>query len=200
MKETGPREAELLRDAGVAAGWGERGFTAFERTVLRPAVVVAHLTAGAGGGSAIPARAAAKVNVRLVPAQDPAAVVAAFRRHVADRLPPGVRATVRVRSATPPVLFNRSHPALRAAAAALREAFQAEPVFRRSGGTIPVARLLRDELGVPVVLMGFSRPDDHMHGPDERFHLSDLARGTVAAAGFLRRAASLPRVRRPGAA
>jgi acetylornithine deacetylase/succinyl-diaminopimelate desuccinylase-like protein len=195
LAAAGPREAELLRDAGVPAGWGEPGFTAFERTVLRPAVVVAHLAAGAGGGSAVPARAAAKVNVRLVPGQDPAAVADGFRRYVAARRPPGVRARVRVRSATPPVLFDRTHPALRAAAAALRSAFGADPVFLRSGGTIPVARLLRDELGAPVVLMGFSRPDDGMHGPDERFHLADFARGAAASAGFLRRAADLPRAR-----
>lgn len=198
LAAAGPLEAELLRDAGVAAGWGEPGFTAFERTALRPAVVVAHLSAGAGGGSAVPARAAAKVNVRLVPDQDPVATAAEFRRYIAARVPAGVRTAVRVRSATPPVLFDRAHPALRVAAAALRSAFGADPVFLRSGGTIPVARLLRDVLGAPVVLMGFSRPDDRMHGPDERFHLADLAHGAEAAAGFLRRAADLPRARPPG--
>jgi acetylornithine deacetylase/succinyl-diaminopimelate desuccinylase-like protein len=192
LAAAGPREAELLRDAGVPSGWGEPGFTASERTTLRPAVVVSHLGAGAGGGSVVPARATAKVNVRLVPDQDPAAVADAFRRYVAARTPVGVRAVVRVRSATPPVLFDRKHPALRMAAAALRVAFGADPVYLRSGGTIPVARLLRDELGAPVVLMGFSRPDDQMHGPDERFHLADLARGAAAAAGFLRLAAHLP--------
>ncbi len=192
LAAAGPQEAEFLRAAGVGRGWGEAGFTAFERTVLRPAVVVAGITAGSGG-SVVPARAVAHVNVRLVPDQDPAAVVAGFRRYVAARLPPGVRAAVRVRSAAPPVLLDRRHPAFRAAAAALAHGFGMAPAFLRSGGTIPVAGLLRAALGVPVVLTGFARPGDRMHGVDERVHLSHLARGAAAAAKFLELAAGLPR-------
>ena len=36
----------------------------------------------------------------------------------------------------------------------------------------------------PVVLMGFGRPDDRIHGPDERFHLKDFHRGMEASARF----------------
>jgi acetylornithine deacetylase/succinyl-diaminopimelate desuccinylase-like protein len=191
LAAAGPPDAEVLRAAGIRRGWGEPGFTAFERTVLRPALVVSGLTAG-GGGSVVPARAAATINIRLVPDQNPDRIVAGFRRYVAARLPPGVRAAIRVRSATPAVVFDRNHPAFRIGAAALRHGFGVEPAFLRSGGTIPVARLLRDTLGVPVVLMGFARPDDRMHAADEKFHLANLARGTAAARRFLELAVDLP--------
>jgi acetylornithine deacetylase/succinyl-diaminopimelate desuccinylase-like protein len=194
LAAAGPTDAEVLRAAGVGRGWGEGGFSAFERTVLRPALVVTGFTAG-GGGSVVPARAVANINIRLVPDQAPDRMVASFRRYVAALVPPGVRAAVRVRSATPGVVFDRNHPAFRIAAAALRHGFGVEPAFLRSGGTIPVARLLRDALGVPVVLMGFARPDDRMHAADEKFHLANLARGIAAARRFLELAVDLPTAR-----
>ena len=70
-------------------------------------------------------------------------------------------------------------------------------MFLRSGGTIPVVRLLREALGIPVVLMGLTRPDDRIHGVDEKFHLSNLERGIAASTRFLELAASLPTRRAP---
>ena len=64
-----------------------------------------------------------------------------------------------------------------------------------AGGTIPVVQQLREILGVPVALMGFARPDDRIHGPNEKFHLANLARGAVACERFFELAAFLPRTR-----
>ena len=44
---------------------------------------------------------------------------------------------------------------------------------------------LQGLFGAPVVLMGFARPDDGMHAPNERVNLPTLERGTVACARFL---------------
>jgi acetylornithine deacetylase/succinyl-diaminopimelate desuccinylase-like protein len=66
---------------------------------------------------------------------------------------------------------NRKHPAVQAAALAYKRGFGASPVFVRSGGSIPVVNTFQEILGIPAVLMGFGLPDDHIHGPNEKFSL-----------------------------
>jgi len=59
-----------------------------------------------------------------------------------------------------------------------------EPVLLRSGGSIPVAGALADRLRVPVVLLGFTLPDDGMHGPNEKLDLPVFWRGVRTCIGF----------------
>jgi acetylornithine deacetylase/succinyl-diaminopimelate desuccinylase-like protein len=72
---------------------------------------------------------------------------------------------------------DRKHPAIRAAALALKKGFGSSPVFLRSGGSIPVVNSFREELGIPTALMGFGLPDDRIHAPNEKFHLPNFYRG-----------------------
>ncbi|MCA2213904.1 M20/M25/M40 family metallo-hydrolase [Jidongwangia harbinensis] len=132
--------------------------------VARPAISVIRMAAG-DLAMAIPARATAVVNVRTVPGQNAAGVVAALRRHA------GGRARVRLLSAADPVRLPRRNPAMAAAAYACERGFGRAPELVRSGGTIPAVAHLRRAFGTPVVLLGFGLPDDHAHGPDERLDL-----------------------------
>ena len=72
-----------------------------------------------------------------------------------------------------------------AAALAYRKGFGAGPVFLRSGGTIPVVSTLQEFLRVPTVLMGFALPDDHIHAPNEKFHLPNFYNGIATCIWFL---------------
>jgi acetylornithine deacetylase/succinyl-diaminopimelate desuccinylase-like protein len=78
-------------------------------------------------------------------------------------------------------------------ARAYREGFGAAPTFLRSGGTIPVVSLLREKLGIPTVLMGFALPDDHMHAPNEKFHLRNFYNGIVTSVWFLHEMGAMSR-------
>ena len=166
-----PDDAALARQAGVAHGWGEHGWSLHERTTLRPALTINGLGGGyqgPGSKSVIPAVGRAKLGIRLVPDQDPTEVERLVRCHLARTLPPTVRAAVRAGSRVPPVLFDPAHPAMAAASAACQRGFGARPAFLRSGGTIPAASHLRRTLGTPVVLLGLALPDDRAHAPNER--------------------------------
>lgn len=93
-----PSDTELLRAGGTDDPGGEAGFSAYERTTLRPALTVTGLSGGytgPGAQSAVPARAQARLNLRLVPDQDPQEA----RRLVCARL----RALVPAGSASPSV-------------------------------------------------------------------------------------------------
>ena len=96
--------AFLATEVGSSQLTGEPGFSVMERTWARPTFEVHGIAGGftgAGAKTVIPAKATAKVSLRLVPKQDPEKVVAAFKAHVASVTPAGIRSEVRVLSAGP---------------------------------------------------------------------------------------------------
>jgi acetylornithine deacetylase/succinyl-diaminopimelate desuccinylase-like protein len=199
MERTGPTDEQILQDAKVERGWGESGFSLYERTTIRPALTLNGMAGGhhgRGSKSIIPAQAVAKLSFRLVPNQDPQKIAQLFRDHIARITPPAVRSSVRTFSAIKPALVNRNHPAVRAAAFAYKKGFGSLPVFLRSGGSIPVVTTFQEILGIPAVLMGFGLPDDHIHGPNEKFHLPNFYNAIATSIWYLAVAAKLRGVRR----
>jgi acetylornithine deacetylase/succinyl-diaminopimelate desuccinylase-like protein len=188
MARTGPRDADILEDAHVEKEWGERGYSLYERTTLRPALTLNGIVGGylgAGVKAVIPARALAKLSFRLVPEQDPQKIAKLFRGHIARITPPTVKSAVRVLSSAKPAVIKRDHPSMRAAAFAYRKGFGSPPVFLRSGGAIPVVNTFQEILGIPTVLMGFGLPDDRIHAPNEKFHLPNFYNGIATSIWFL---------------
>jgi acetylornithine deacetylase/succinyl-diaminopimelate desuccinylase-like protein len=133
----------------------------------------------------IPAKATAKVSIRLVPRQDPVAVIAAFREWVKRNAPKGIRAEVRVLSASPGLVVNPDHPAIEVAARAFSEVFGKQTVFIRSGGSIPIVGDFASHLKIPTILMGFGLPDDGLHSPNEKYRIENYYLGIVTVAHFL---------------
>jgi acetylornithine deacetylase/succinyl-diaminopimelate desuccinylase-like protein len=188
MQRNGPPDRQILRDAEIEAGWGERGYTLYERVTVRPSLTINGISSGyqgVGGKAVIPSRALAKLSFRLVPDQRPREIEILFRRHIARITPPAVKSIVRTSQAANPAVIDRRDPALRAAAVAYSKAFGAAPVFLRSGGSIPVVNTFQRVLGIPTVLMGFALPDDHIHAPNEKFHLPNFHKGIETSIWFL---------------
>jgi acetylornithine deacetylase/succinyl-diaminopimelate desuccinylase-like protein len=188
MARNGRRDEEILGSAGVDSGWGERGFTAYERTTIRPALTINGLTSGhqgTGAKSILPSRAIAKLSFRLVPDQRPKRVAALFRDYIKKITPRQVRSHVRAYSPIAPAILDRKHPAILAAVGAYEESFGARPAFIRSGGSIPVVSTFQKQLGVPVVLMGFGLPEDNIHAPNENIDLTNFAKGIETSIWYL---------------
>ena len=188
MASVGPTDAALRHNAKVRQGWGETAYSSYERTTIRPALTVTGIVGGyqgKGAKSIIPGRAIAKLDFRLVPNQSPGEIEQLFRAYIKRVAPPTVEVKVRTLISANPVLINRKHPAMGAAVSALQKGFGTEPVFLRSGGTIPVVNMLQSELGVPIVLMGFALPTDNLHAPNEKFHLPTFFNGIKTSIHFL---------------
>jgi acetylornithine deacetylase/succinyl-diaminopimelate desuccinylase-like protein len=188
MRQVGPSDARMLRDASATNPWGESGYSLYERTTIRPALTASGVVGGYQGPgvkAAIPTCAVAKLNFRLVPDQDPREIDRLFREYVARITPPGVRTGIRTSMRANPALVDRTHPAIVAAARAYHQALGAPTIFLRNGGTIPVVNLIHEILGIPVVLMGFGLPDDRIHGPNETFHLPNFHKGIETSIRFL---------------
>jgi acetylornithine deacetylase/succinyl-diaminopimelate desuccinylase-like protein len=188
MRDVGPSDAQILRDAGATMGWGESGYSLYERTTIRPALTLAGIAGGYQGSgvkAAIPTHAVAKLNFRLAPDQDPDELDGLFREYVAQIAPLGVQVGVRTLMRAKPAQVDRTHPAIVVAARAYQQAFGVPAVFLRNGGTIPVVNLIQDALKIPVVLMGFGLPDDRIHGPNEKIHLPNFFKGVETSIRFL---------------
>ncbi len=182
-------EQEFLKtEVGSTQLTGEPGYSVFERTWARPTFEVHGIAGGftgAGSKTVIPAKALAKCSIRLVPNQDPAAVVESVKAFVAQNTPKGIQTEVRVLGSSPGLLVNPDHPAIRVAAEALTDVFGKKTVYTRSGGSIPIVGDFATHLHIPSILMGFGLPDDGLHSPNEKFSLENYYKGIQAVAHFL---------------
>ena len=61
---------------------------------------------------------------------------------------------------------------LRAASRSIERASGVAPELIKSGGSIPVAGLLKERLGLDTIFMGFGLEDDRVHSPNEKFELA----------------------------
>jgi acetylornithine deacetylase/succinyl-diaminopimelate desuccinylase-like protein len=181
-------EAEFQASLGVTSLEGEAGYTTLERKWARPTCDVNGLYGGyqgPGPKTVLPCTAGAKLSFRLVPDQDPKTVAAQFRAHVRAVCPPGVTYEILDHHGAPAVLVDTRTPGFRAAVRAIEAGFGKAPVFIREGGSIPVVGLLKNELGVDTLLLGWGQNDDNLHGPNEKFALADFHRGIKASAHLL---------------
>jgi acetylornithine deacetylase/succinyl-diaminopimelate desuccinylase-like protein len=181
-------EAAFQGETGAPGLWGETGYTMLERISARPTLDVNGIWGGfmdEGGKTIIPARASAKISMRLVPGQDPERILHLFRDYVLELAPPEVTVEVQDFHSAAPVLIDRDLPAMEAAAEAYEKAFGRRPAFTREGGTIPVVAMLDDVLDIPTVLMGFGLPDDRLHSPNEKFNVDNFHRGIRTSIHFL---------------
>lgn len=173
-------ERAYTRFLGVPKLFGERGFTAWEQRSARPTLEINGLTSGyqgEGSKTIVPSWASAKLTLRLVPDQQPRRVLQAVKRHLKAICPPTVRLEIRAGHGAEPYAFAPTNPLAQAAMGALREAFNAEPVLLREGGSIPIVTEFKKVLGADTLLLGLALPDDNAHSPNEKFDLDNYAAG-----------------------
>ncbi|MBU8870399.1 MAG: dipeptidase [Gemmatimonadales bacterium] len=190
--ELGYTDEILKQETGAPAAFGEAGFTTLERMWARPTCDVNGLVSGYGGEGAktvLPAKAMAKVSMRLVPNQDPDKIAAAFQEYILSIAPAGVRVEVENLHNANPVLVPRKSEMMTAGMAALEQGFGAKPVFIREGGSIPIVGTFQKCLKSPVLLLGYGLSTDNIHSPNEKFHLNNFWRGARTSAILMSEAA-----------
>ena len=184
-----PFDEEHYRETEVGSRelTGEPGYSVLERTWARPTLDVHGMPGGftgAGAKTVIPAKAVAKVSMRLVPDQTPAESFAAYKAYVESIVPKGVEVEVRLIHSGDPIVVSTDNPYVKAATEAMHQVFNKETVFVRGGGSIPIVGDFVRELKIPTLLMGFGLPDDNLHAPNEKFHLPNFHRGIESLVRF----------------
>jgi len=159
---------------------GEPGFSVLYRTWARPTLEVHGMPGGftaPGAKTVIPAKAAAKVSMRLVPNQDPDDILKRYTAFVKKLTPKGIETKIKVWSKGPACVVGTDNRFVKASTEAMHEVFKKDTVFIRSGGSIPIVTDFQDVLKIPSVMMGFGLPDDNLHAPNEKFHIPNFYRG-----------------------
>jgi acetylornithine deacetylase/succinyl-diaminopimelate desuccinylase-like protein len=188
--ESLPFDEEHYRESEVGSRKlvGESGYSVLERTWARPTLDVHGIPGGftgAGAKTVIPAKAMAKVSMRLVPGMTPAKAFAQYKSYVEKIAPSGVDVQVRMIHSGDPCLIPVDNPYIKAATSALHEVWGKDTVFIRSGGSIPIVGDFAKHLGLPSVMMGFGLPDDNLHAPNEKFNLKNFELGIESIIRFL---------------
>lgn len=178
---------EYKNNLGLEEVKGEKGYGTLERVSARPSLDVNGLWSGYQGEGAktvLPAKAGAKVSMRLVPDQDPDQIAKLFKDYVESLASDAVMVTVSEHHGGHPSLTDLSFYGLKAAARAFEEIYEKEPLFTREGGSIPIVADFQKVLGVQSILMGFGLNSDAIHSPNEKFALKDFYRGIKTSAKF----------------
>lgn len=173
-----PVDEEGFRaESGAPALFGEPGRGLWERLWARPTFEVNGIFGGyqgSGSKTIIPAWAGAKLSLRLVPHQDPDRVFDAVRRHLAAVCPPTVRLTVVRGHGASAIHEPPSGPWAERACRAMEEAYGVAPRLVRAGGSIPIAQVFHEVLGLAPLLFGTYSPGERAHAPNERYPLADF--------------------------
>ena len=164
----------------IAEVEGEAGFSTMERTGVRPSLDVNGIWGGyieEGTKTIIPAKASAKISMRLVPNQDYVKIGELFEKHFRAIAPASVKVKVEALHGGAPYVTPTDMPAYRAAEKAVEDVFGKKPLPFYSGGSIPIISGFEKILGIKSVLMGFGLDIDAIHSPNESYGVENFYKG-----------------------
>lgn len=159
---------------------GEKGYTTMERGSIRPTLDVNGIWGGyigEGAKTVIPAKAFAKISMRLVPDQDSQEITELFQKHFESIAPASVRVKVKPHHGGEATVTPIDSIGYQAASLAYEQTFNKKPIPVRSGGSIPIVAMFEEVLGLKTVLMGFGLDSDAIHSPNEHFGLFNFYKG-----------------------
>jgi acetylornithine deacetylase/succinyl-diaminopimelate desuccinylase-like protein len=171
---------DVLGVTGSPSLSGEQGYSSAERLWARPTAEVNGIWGGyqgEGSKTVLPAEAFAKLSFRLVPNQDPAKVMEKVIAHLERHCPPGVKIAVDPGHDGQPYHTDPHSAFSKAAQAALKKTFGADPVLIREGGSIPIIQDFKEVLGADTLLLGLALPDCQIHSPNENFTVENFEGG-----------------------
>ena len=174
------RLADYKRSLHIGDVAGEAGYTTMERTGVRPSLDVNGIWGGyieEGTKTIIPARASAKISMRLVPNQDYRKISEFFEKHFNAIAPKSVKVTVKALHGGMPYVSPTDMPAYKAAEKAVEATFGKKPLPFYSGGSIPIISGFESILGIKSILIGFGLAEDAIHSPNESYGLEQFDKG-----------------------
>ncbi len=171
---------DYKKDLEISDVWGEKGFTVYEKTGVRPTLDCNGIWGGyigEGAKTVLPSKAFAKISMRLVPNQVSHEITDLFKNHFESIAPEGIKVVVKPHHGGEPVVTPTDSIAYKAAAKAMETTFGKKPIPTRGGGSIPIVALFEKELGLKSVLMGFGLDSDALHSPNEHYGIENYYKG-----------------------
>lgn len=173
-------EKEYKDEIGIKELWGEKGFSTYERTGIRPTLELNGIWGGytgQGSKTVLPAKATAKISARLVPSQSSEKMTKLLLDYFRNAGPSCVTVNAFEHHGGEPYATPIDSKGYQAASKALETTFGKTPIPIRGGGSIPICNTLEKELGIKIIFMGFGLDNDGLHSPNEKYNLENYYKG-----------------------
>ncbi len=173
-------EQEYKDEIGIKELYGEKGFTTYERTGIRPTLELNGIWGGYTGEGAktvLPAKATAKISARLVPNQTSEKITKLLLEHFRKIAPSCVEVNAFEHHGGEPYGTPIDSKGYQSASRALETTFGKTPIPVKGGGSIPICSVLEKELGIKIIFMGFGLDNDGLHSPNEKYNIENYYKG-----------------------
>ncbi len=173
-------EEEYKNEIGIKALHGEKGYSTYERTGIRPTLEINGIWGGYTGEGAktvLPAKATAKISARLVPSQNSAKITELLLDYFRKIAPDYVTVNAFEHHGGEPYVTPIDSKGYQSASKALETTFGKTPIPVRGGGSIPICSILERELGIKIIFMGFGLDNDGLHSPNEKYNIENYEKG-----------------------
>ena len=135
---------------------------------------------GEGTKTIIPGTALVKFSIRLVSDQDHKKIERLVQKFIKNNLPEKVDFQLRIFAGSNPFYTDFENPYTKKTAKILSEIFKNKTHFNRSGGSIAAAEILQRLFAKPIILTGFTLPDENIHAPNENIDEKMFFKGIVS--------------------
>lgn len=122
---------------------------------------------GQGFKTIIPSEAMIKFSIRLVPDQKPSEIKKIIENFIKKNLPKEVDYKLKMDEGCGPFYTDFNNVFAKKTAEILTNVFKNKTYFNRSGGSIAAAEILQRLFHKPIILTGFTLPDENIHAPNE---------------------------------
>jgi acetylornithine deacetylase/succinyl-diaminopimelate desuccinylase-like protein len=167
-------QEEYTKITGAKALVTEPNIDYYNQTGLRPTLQITGIQSGyVGDGykNIVPCKATAKINARIVKQQEPQKIAQLLAKFFQDNIPSYVEHTFTITDPYEGIKINIDNQFVKKASTLLEEAYNKKPLYKYSGGGLPVVTEFDRILGKPQVLVPFANEDCAMHGVNENFDL-----------------------------
>ena len=178
----------LIKEADVyGISNDETKYSLLERLWTRPTLDVNGIWggyAGEGSKTIIPAKAGAKISMRLVPNQNSDKIYGHFVSFINKIAPKTVKIKFIRHADCLPYKAPTDNKVFNLMKQSLKKHFGKEPVFKGVGGSIGFVPIMAKALKVPVIMVGFDYSGSNIHAPNEHFSLSNYYKGIEVMTDF----------------
>lgn len=135
---------------------------------------------GQGAKTIIPNEAILKFSIRLVPDQISPEIKKITEDFIKRNLPEGIEYFLDISNGGDPFYTDFENEYEKKTAEILSDIFKNKTYFNRSGGSIAAAEILQRLFKKPIILTGFTLPDENIHAPNENIDEEMFVKGIVS--------------------